>query len=189
MALFLCQLLLSLVIAVLLSELLREQQSGGIPSLPCSHRAALLSLRCKCSGQAARVTITALLSLALYVVVSHDHEPSARSEEWRAVITAASFACLAYTEASLKMRRCMPPERFLYAAARVAPHWLCCVFPTALVVLAFAFLVLGSLIERAGGDHRILDRPIYAFVLYGPFASIYIVLKRELECQEQSLPI
>ena len=86
----------------------------------------------------------------------------------------------------------LPAARFLRAAARMAPRYFCCVFPAALIALGFIFLVIGSCIQGAGGDVRILDRPIYAFVLYGPFASVYMVLKWELEHQEaqqSALPI
>ena len=189
---FIVQLLLSLAIATLLSELMRGQHGGSSTSSLATECALLPSRQLLCSGPSALTAAALLLSLLLYIAVSRDHEPSARSEEWRAAITAASFALLAYTEASLKMGGWLPAARFLRAAARMAPRYFCCVFPAALIALGFIFLVIGSCIQGAGGDVRILDRPIYAFVLYGPFASVYMVLKWELEHQEaqqSALPI
>jgi hypothetical protein len=92
-------------------------------------------------------------------------------------VVAFSFGGLAYIDASA--RREIGPAEFGRAIGMVWAKAMM-VIPLVALLVAAAFFVIDSLLRGMQISDGWLNTPVYICTLYGPFASVYWLLKNEL---------
>jgi hypothetical protein len=87
----------------------------------------------------------------------------------------------------LDLRRHLSRDQFLRQLARAVAATLA-LFPALAVGIAALMLLVANALDALGSDSHILAGPIYYGVFYGPFAFVYVFMKRGALQPRASLP-
>ena len=105
-----------------------------------------------------------------------------------ALVVSWALALLCFTEARQAAGGTLPPRKFLRLAGLAVWDALLAA-PAALVLVALAFLIFDTALERLGVPTAWLNGPIYFGVLYGPPCTSYYFCRRRAARAAMLIPV
>ena len=105
-----------------------------------------------------------------------------------ALVVSWALSLLCFTEARQAAGGTLPPRKFLRLAGLAVWDALLAA-PVALVLVALAFLIFDTALERLGVPTAWLNGPIYFGVLYGPPCTSYYFCRRRAARAATLIPL